>query len=392
MSDKTKVLIAGVCSLLLTMGISRFSYTPLLPLMLDQTHLSISWGGWLAAFNYVGYLVGAIIAARIRDLRFKDQLYRTYLVLAVLSTVAMAWTTDLWIWSLLRFIGGVTTSGGMLLGSALVLNWLLRHQYRGELGVHFMGVGGGIALVAVIVMILLNIPLGWAQQWEVLALCGLPLGVVAWLWMPRPDSSGQTTSGQALKDQPPSKRLERGILISYFFAGIGYVVDATFIVDIVERTPTLSGHGPLAFMLVGLGAVPAVLIWDRIARNVGYFKAMMYAYLAQVVGILLPLQGSLPAVIVGALLFGATFIGLVSLVLTLSGRFYPTSPARLMGKMTLAYGLAQIIGPAITGELTEVMGSYMWGLGLAAGCVIIGTFINYRLIPLEKDEPALRHG
>ena len=390
MSDKTKVLIAGICSLLLTLGISRFSYTPLLPLMLEQTPLSISWGGWLAAFNYVGYLVGAIIAAQVRSITLKDQLYRAYLIFAVLSTIAMAWTTNVWLWSLLRFIGGVSTSGGMLLGSALVLNWLLRHHYRGELGIHFMGVGGGIALVAALVMALLHIPLDWAEQWVFLAMFGLPLGVVAWLWMPRPDPVGQTTSGQNLKDHPPSKLLEKGLLISYFFAGIGYVVDATFIVDIVERTPTLSGSGPLAFLLVGLGAIPAVLIWDRIARNVGYFKAMMYAYLLQVVGILLPLQGSLVAVIIGALLFGATFVGLVSLVLTLSGRFYPTSPARLMGKMTFAYGLAQIIGPAITGELTEWLGSYVWGLGLAAGCVVIGALINAKLIPLEKNEPALR--
>jgi hypothetical protein len=42
---------------------------------------------------------------------------------------------------------------------------------------------------------------------------------------------------------------------------------------------------------------------------------------------------------------------MVSLVLTMAGRYYPTRPAKMMGKMTLSYGAAQIIGPAITGWL-----------------------------------------
>lgn len=392
MSARFRVLAAGICSLLLTLGVARFSYTPLLPIMLEQTDLTLSLAGWLAAFNYAGYLLGALIAARVRSLETKDRLYRIYLILAVVTTVVMGWTENPWLWSLSRFVAGISASGGMLLGSALILNWLMRHGYRSELGIHFMGVGGGIALASVAVMLMLKIPLTWEMQWEIFALLGAVLAAIAWLWMPRPAKYSMANNGQTFKDHPPAVKLERLLLVSYFFAGIGYVVSATFIVDIVERQPVLAGNGPLAFLLVGLGAMPAVLVWDRMARRFGYFNTLMFAYLAQIAGILLPLQGSLLAVVFGALLFGATFIGCVSLVLTLSGRFYPSSPARLMGKMTLAYGIAQIIGPALTGELTELLGSYIWGLGMAAGCVTLGAIINARLIPLEQHEPALsRH-
>ncbi len=359
--------------------------------MLEQTDLTLSLAGWLAAFNYAGYLLGALIAARVRSLETKDRLYRIYLILAVVTTVVMGWTENPWLWSLSRFVAGISASGGMLLGSALILNWLMRHGFRSELGIHFMGVGGGIVLASVAVMLMLKIPLTWEMQWEIFALLGAVLAAIAWLWMPRPAKYSMANNG-AFKDHPPAVKLERLLLVSYFFAGIGYVVSATFIVDIVERQPVLAGNGPLAFLLVGLGAMPAVLVWDRMARRFGYFNTLMFAYLAQIAGILLPLQGSLLAVVFGALLFGATFIGCVSLVLTLSGRFYPSSPARLMGKMTLAYGIAQIIGPALTGELTELLGSYIWGLGMAAGCVTLGAIINARLIPLEQHEPALsRH-
>jgi MFS family permease len=77
----------------------------------------------------------------------------------------------------------------------------------------------------------------------------------------------------------------------------------------------------------------------------------------------------------GALLFGATFVGMVSLVLTMAGRYYPTRPAKMMGRMTLAYGIAQIIAPAITGLLASRTGDYRVGLYLAAGFMVLGSLI-----------------
>ena len=106
----------------------------------------------------------------------------------------------------------------------------------------------------------------------------------------------------------------------------------------------------------------------------------MLALLAQSVAILLPLWfSSLTAVLLSAALFGATFIGVVSLVLTMAGRLYPTKPARLMGKLTLAYGLAQVIAPAITGTLAKASGSYQSGLLLAAGFVALAALLLYWL-------------
>ena len=77
--------------------------------------------------------------------------------------------------------------------------------------------------------------------------------------------------------------------------------------------------------------------------------------------------------LIGAALFGGTFIGLVSLVLTMAGRFYPTRPAKMMGKMTIAYGVAQIAAPAVTGLLAEQSGTYADGLYLAAAVMMLGT-------------------
>jgi len=65
----------------------------------------------------------------------------------------------------------------------------------------------------------------------------------------------------------------------------------------------------------------------------------------------------------------------VSLVLTMAGRYYPTRPAKMMGKMTLWYGIAQVIAPAVTGSLATSLGGYRAGLYLAAAVTLVGALL-----------------
>lgn len=139
-----RVIVAGVCALILTIGLARFAYTPLLPIMREQAGLSHVAGGWLATINYAGYMSGALLAASVGDMQRKFTLYRWGLVVAILSTLGMGLTQNVWWWAVWRFAGGLAGSAGMLLASGLVLNWLVRHQFRPELGLHFMGVGCGV--------------------------------------------------------------------------------------------------------------------------------------------------------------------------------------------------------------------------------------------------------
>ena len=129
-------------------------------------------------------------------------------------------------------------------------------------------------------------------------------------------------------------------------------------------------------MVIGLAAAPAPILWDYVARWVGDMNALIIAFLLKIVAVLLPVfEPSQFLVIMSAALFGATFMGIVSLVLSIAGRYYPTRPAKMMGKMTISYGIAQIIAPAITGVLAEYSGSYSSGLYLAAVMMIVGTVL-----------------
>jgi len=383
---RLKVLSAGIFSLILVLGVARFAYTPLLPLMQQQAGLGVAEAGWLAAINYAGYLTGALMASRISSLVLKDRLYRIGMVLAIVSTLVMGLSTHLLVWAISRYVAGLTSAAGMLLGTGLIMNWLIRHNHRSELGIHFAGIGLGIAGCAGAVM-LFTPWLDWREQWFAFTALGCLLLVPALRWLPPPDTSGLTTSGQKLQDQPPSALYLRVFMAAYFCAGFGYVVSVTFIVAIVNQLPGLHGWGNLVFLAIGIGAAPACINWDFIARRSGDLNALILAALLQIVGILLPvLVPGLWAAMLGSLLFGGTFIGMVSLVLSMAGRYYPGMPAKMMGKMTLSYGVAQIIGPAVTGQIGVRFGSYNAGLYVAAAVMALGAGLLVLLKLVERRD------
>ena len=47
--------LAGLLSLAVAMGIGRFAFTPMIPLMLQDGQLDVAAGGWVAAANCAGY-------------------------------------------------------------------------------------------------------------------------------------------------------------------------------------------------------------------------------------------------------------------------------------------------------------------------------------------------
>jgi len=366
-----QVLTGGICGLVLTIGLARFAYTPLLPSLQAQTGLTDAGAGGLAAINYAGYITGALATAWIDDVRWRHRLYSMGLWLAILTTAAMALTDWMPAWALWRFLGGLCGAAGMLLGSGLVLGWLMRQGRRPELGVFFMGIGLSIVVTALGSWGLAQLWPLWASQWLAMAAVGCVFFVPAWLW--RPPVPPQVVAAQALVAPTVSKRWLLTMAASYFAAGWGFVISATFIVAMVEREPALAGKGTWAWAMVGLAALPAVFVWDRVARRIGDTRALLLAFGLQTCAIVLPvLSGSLAAALAGAVGYGATFIGIVSLTLALVGRRSPNNPGKAMARLTLSYGAAQMIAPVVAGAMAQATGTFHGALWVTAGVMVAG--------------------
>ncbi|MET3107163.1 putative MFS family arabinose efflux permease [Oxalobacteraceae bacterium GrIS 2.11] len=383
--QKYRVFMAGVCSLLLTAGLARFAYTPLLPIMRDQAGLSYLASGWLASFNYMGYMTGALLVASISRLTVKFHLYHLGLIVAVFSTLGMGLTDHIVVWAILRYVSGLTTTCGMLIASGLIMNWLIRQRQAPLLGLHFAGLGLGIAVSGIAVGSMVG-HLAWDVQWIVLGLLGVVFFIPAWLWMPAPADIYPDASHQI--QLPPSRKWMNLLIASYFCAGFGYVISATFIVAILEKLPALAGRGSWVWVVVGLAAAPSSFLWDRIARRSGQIPALLLAYGLQVISVLIPvLSENISLNVISAILYGSTFVGIVSLTLSLIGRHFPNNPAKAMARLTLSYGVAQMIAPVMAGCIANATGSYHGVLVITAIVLIAGMGLLLALNRLEIDTP-----
>lgn len=388
LSPRAKTSIAGIIGLLITLGIARFAYTPMLPIMREQAGLGLGAGGWLATANYAGYFTGVFLCGRISDLNLKDRLYRWGLILAVISTAMMGIVSSEVGWAISRFLAGLSTAVGMMLGGALVMNWLMRNGHRAELGAHFSGVGLSVVMSSFAVLTLSEHVL-WSENWLFLSLLGLILVLPAWAWLPEPMPAPEVERESKMQDRPPTVAVRRLLLAFYFCAGVGFVVTSTFIVAIVNALPEMEDVGFWVFVILGAAAAPSCMFWDLIARRVGAIDALMIASVLHIAGILLPLAGGgLFGPIAGALCFGFTFAGIVSMMMGLAGRFYPTRPAKMMSTLTIAYGIAQILAPALTGWISERTGSYNAGLLVAAVVMTVGLvmLLLLRRLPLSINQ------
>ncbi|MEH6563262.1 MAG: YbfB/YjiJ family MFS transporter [Marinobacter sp.] len=387
--ETLKVLVASVIAVVVTVGIARFSYTPMIPEMVEALGLSQSVIGLLATVNYAGYLTGALLITRISDIGLKVKLYQLGLVVAVVSTVLMGYTTNLWLWYLLRFISGLSTSAGMLLGAGLLMSWLIKNNQKSELGVFFSGIGLGIVLTAVLAELIRG-QFTWDQQWVIYGLAALVLLIPVWRWMPDYRACAMPKTGSAGAGDERSRFIVM-LQLAYFCAGVGYVVTATFLVAIAESMPELSGRGWLIWLIAGLAATPACWLWDVFTRRWGQWTALYLAYTLNSVSILmLIINTSMASVMLSAVIYGASFIGIVSMMLAMVGREFPENPSRPMSRLTFSYGIAQMLAPAVVGYLADVEGNYTNGLWLTLVVMALGVLVIHVARGVKGREMVLR--
>lgn len=374
------VLFSGICALILSIGIARYSFTPMIPSMQAQVGLSEGLAGWLAGWNYIGYLTGLFLVWLLSDLRAKDFFYRYGLLVAVLATALMAAHDNRVVWYASRFFAGIASATGFMLGTGLVLNWLHHNNYKGELGLHFSGIGLGIIVTAVVVdMTDLGawFAVNWRWEWVILAGVGflVMIPAIGLLPMPKQEEVEMSREGYLTKNvELPSTKWLWLMQGAYFCAGFSNTVNVTFTSLITELQP-LEGFGAKMWLLVGIAATPAPFVWDRIARRIRGLNALKLAFATNALGnVCLATSQSLMATAFACVLFGFTFMGIVSLTLSTVGRQYGTKATQIMARLTLGYCIAQILSPIISGSIAETTGNFRLSLYVVSGFMVVGMF------------------
>lgn len=377
----------GLVTLAAAMGIGRFAYTPILPLMVERLGLSQSEAGLIASGNYAGYLVGALIAA-LPALRGSPRAWLLGALAAnALATGLMGIGSAAAFFVAVRFVAGVASAFAFVFTSTLVLDRLAQAGRSGLSAVHFAGVGVGIALAAILVSASVSEGLDWRQTWFVNAAAGaLAVAVVALLIPDRGVARGSLLpAGSA----PPPRAL-KSLILAYGLFGFGYVITATFLVALVRGAPEMRAVEPVIWLIVGLAALPSVALWNRLGASFGIYRMFAAGCVVEAAGVAASvLWTSLTGAVVSAILLGGTFVSITALGIAGARRLAPANPQRTLALMTAAFGLGQIVGPAFAGFVHDITGTFTWPSLAGAGALLIAAALALPLEtqPLRSDDP-----
>lgn len=338
--------LAGLAALAVAMGIGRFAFTPILPMMLQDAGLSIASGGLLASANYLGYLLGALsaMAVRIRP----EHAIRGGLLAIAAVTLAMGWPLPFAAWAVLRLLAGVASAWVLISVSAWCLESLAGYRRPFLNSLVFAGVGTGIAIAGLMCLGLIQAQAASPMAWTTMGLLSFAVTVVVWRFFRRPppvEHTGSAAPHDGFRWDAPALRL----VLCYGVFGFGYIIPATFLPVMARNALQGSPLFGWSWPVFGLAAALSTLSVAFLVKRMGNRRVWMFSQFVMAAGVALPVfsLGLLP-VFIAALCVGGTFM-VVTLAALQEGKRVAGQAGHsgtvLIAAMTSAFAAGQIIGP-----------------------------------------------
>lgn len=408
-SDRQQIIfcfILAITALAVAMGIGRFAFTPILPLMIQEGTVHLAQTAWLSSSNYIGYLVGALSL-------LKSKRHPLFVMLGLSLVTLTTWLASLssfgWL-LVLRFLAGVASAWVLVSISAFAINWLKSRQIATS-GLIYTGVGIGITLTGLICSYFIFqsatatiaaqssfSPLS-SRLWQYLGVIALLATLLVTFLLVKINSQFASTAAAKARPSkaahtkashsnptsssipPPAKLKLANILTAYGLFGFGYILPATFLPQIAKQW--LSGQSYLLIWpFFGLAAALSVVLSQGLQRRYNNFSLLGVWRVSQIimaVGTLLPaLWQSLAGLMLSALMVGGTFM-----VVTMAGLQVAASQVthypkyNLSALMTASFAFGQLIGP-LTALVATGKNIWLALLPVSAIVLLIGVALLWR--------------
>ncbi|WP_408734554.1 YbfB/YjiJ family MFS transporter [Paraburkholderia bannensis] len=359
------------------LGIGRFAFTPLLPLMLHGGGLDLRHGSWLASLNYAGYFVGAMGCAALRFA--PARVVRTGLAATALLTIVMGLTQSFWLWAIVRFVAGAVSAATFVFAS----QWGLRRLT--QLGAHaWSGViytGPGVGIVATGLLVSAAGGFGARAGWIGFGLvCALIVAIVWPVFVETPHSAHQAHPAAAAPhlasahSAPAASRADAvWLVVLYGVPGFGYIITATFLPVIARRALPGTIWPDLFWPMFGAALIVGALCAARLPLHWDNRLLLAACYVLQALGIASGIVWPNAAGFsLGSVLIGVPFTAITLFAMREARLMRGDHAAALMGYATGAYGIGQILGPLVAAPLAASSGSFSPSLWLAALTLVAG--------------------
>ena len=366
------LILTGIAALTIAVGIGRFSYTPILPYMISELNLTTTEAGLIASSNYLGYLLGSLIPIFPQFPKNIRSIFIYSIFISIISLFAMGLTNTFEVFILIRFIHGIFSAFVLILGTSLIVSHV---QKKGKIFLgtaHFSGVGLGMALSAIVVSYLGFLNFTWDELWFSIGILAIMLSFQIIKFTPiqkaevkyNLKSKNKTSLGFSL------------ITISYGLYGFGYVAFGTFISTMSRLTPGLEKTEPYVWFVVGVTGIPSVFFWNwfgsKIGNDIGLFLANLILGLGVLFSVLINNEFG---IFISCILFGLSFVPITSMCLLEGQERFSGSFIVSTAILTFSFSIGQMIGPYLSGLLTDYYNSFFFSMIISGIVLIFGSFL-----------------
>ncbi|WP_447775109.1 YbfB/YjiJ family MFS transporter [Variovorax boronicumulans] len=375
-----RAALACMVTLAVAMGLGRFAFTPMLPIMLSEGKLELAGGGLLASLNYLGYFFGAVSCAAI-GIKASSMVRGGLLATAALL-VGMGLLHSFIGWGVLRAAAGVMSAWVFVFASGWGLRRLAETNSPMLAGVIYTGPGIGIAMTG-----LLGGALGrWGSEAGWIGLGLLAVVLIAVIWRVFDDGervgavAGRAAASPAVAAGATGSASARSdaiwLVALYGLAGFGYIITATFLPVIARQALPGSPWPDFFWPLFGAAIIPGALIGARAPVHWDNRLLLAAAYALQALGVVFSVAWpTIGGFALGSLLLGMPFTAITLFAMREARRLRGNAAAGLIGYATASYGVGQIIGPLFAAPLAQRTGSFQLPLLVAAAALALGAVL-----------------
>ena len=385
------IAITGAVAMAIAMGIGRFAFTPLLPMMLTDGVVDLPGASYLASANYLGYLVGALLCtfqpfiwSRFKTLPsvLATTWLRGGLVATCLLTLGMGLQLPA-LWPLLRFAAGVAGAFVFVFTAGWCLARLAERNASNLGGLIFTGPGAGIVISGVLASGMVALQWKAFVGWLIFGLLACVLTAITWrtfglkLATPTSGKTESVTAGVVVPIAFASRWHMAWLAIAYGLDGLGYIITATFLPVIARQVMPGSAWLDLFWPLFGLAIVVGALLSIRISFKGDIRYILAASYMLQAAGVIITVWLPTPVgFALGSLLLGLPFPAITFFAMQEVRRLKPNNVASYTGLLTAVYGLGQIAGPPLAAWLLSrsatVGQGFNLSLEIAASSLVLG--------------------
>ena len=366
------------------LGIGRFGYTPVLPDMRDSLGWSYSTAGFMNTVNAIGYLAGALGAASfIRRVGVFRSVWIGALA-CVISLGICALSGNVLVFGFGRLLSGLGAATTFVGGGTLAATIAQSRPMKSALllNLFYTGPGTGLIVSGLAAPFLLQYfgPDSWWIVWVALTIISA-LMMIPLMLNPIDVAASETSAATA----PVSLRPIAFYLAGYFLFGAGYIAYMTFMIAYVRDGGGGAAAQSAFWCLIGLMSFAGSWLWRGVmARgNSGTTIAIMIAVTC--LGTFIALLGTSPPLLVAsAFVFGLSFFPVVAATTVFTRLNYPPEAwAKVIGIMTITFGLGQTLGPFVTGAIIDVMG-LSYALRISTAALALGAVLCAFQRPLKS--------